>query len=311
MGLNCSIEWTDHSANLWWGCTHHGPGCLNCYAELLAKRVGGQRWGSLWGPDRPRRYIAGWRSTLNGAVRIAREKRRRQMVFINDMSDLFEDPDKHTGPMINDHGETLNIHNRQIATTTGWDPLRISHLVDMFFESLNDYPSLIFQLLTKRPNRTLEVLKSQATRLGVVSFPNVWLGTSINELNDKAKADILSLTQSRAFVDKLFVSYEPATGPCDLRGLPDLTLSSLDWIITGGESGHDARLFDLDWMHQTQTQASAANIAVFNKQLGSNPLQRDEITFVNGTKHADISGWPPILRVRDFPISNEEFTFVS
>jgi protein gp37 len=40
MGERTAIGWTDHTFNPWWGCTKISPGCTNCYAEALAKRVG-------------------------------------------------------------------------------------------------------------------------------------------------------------------------------------------------------------------------------------------------------------------------------
>lgn len=52
MGENTKIEWADDSVSFWWGCTHHGLGCLNFYAEKLSKRSGG-----FWGPKEPRLWI--------------------------------------------------------------------------------------------------------------------------------------------------------------------------------------------------------------------------------------------------------------
>ena len=46
MGERSSIEWTDSTVNLWWGCTKVGPGCDHCYAEGIDKRFGGAHWGS-------------------------------------------------------------------------------------------------------------------------------------------------------------------------------------------------------------------------------------------------------------------------
>jgi protein gp37 len=34
------IEWTDHTANLWWGCEEVHSGCDNCYARVFAKSKG-------------------------------------------------------------------------------------------------------------------------------------------------------------------------------------------------------------------------------------------------------------------------------
>ena len=53
MAENSKIEWCNHTANLWWGCTKVHAGCDNCYAFGIAKRVG----NDIWGDDKPRRMI--------------------------------------------------------------------------------------------------------------------------------------------------------------------------------------------------------------------------------------------------------------
>jgi protein gp37 len=41
MSTKTSIEWTEHSWNPATGCTKVSPGCLNCYAEAMARRLKG------------------------------------------------------------------------------------------------------------------------------------------------------------------------------------------------------------------------------------------------------------------------------
>ncbi|MEP6912493.1 MAG: DUF5131 family protein, partial [bacterium] len=53
MAKNSHIEWTHHTFNPWWGCKKVSPACDHCYAELWAKRMGHQ----LWGTDAPRRFF--------------------------------------------------------------------------------------------------------------------------------------------------------------------------------------------------------------------------------------------------------------
>lgn len=58
MGEVTGIGWTDHTWSPWWGCTRvsvgeHGA-CVNCYAEALDKRVGGDHWGV----GKPRREMS-------------------------------------------------------------------------------------------------------------------------------------------------------------------------------------------------------------------------------------------------------------
>ena len=45
MAENSKIEWTDHTVNLWWGCSKVHTGCKNCYAEKLSNRYGDDVWG--------------------------------------------------------------------------------------------------------------------------------------------------------------------------------------------------------------------------------------------------------------------------
>lgn len=39
MAQSSSIEWTDSTWNPVVGCTKVSPGCVNCYAERMAKRL--------------------------------------------------------------------------------------------------------------------------------------------------------------------------------------------------------------------------------------------------------------------------------
>ncbi|HHC23866.1 MAG TPA: DUF5131 family protein, partial [Desulfobacterales bacterium] len=42
MALNSSIEWTESTWNPVTGCTKISDGCLNCYAERMARRLAGR-----------------------------------------------------------------------------------------------------------------------------------------------------------------------------------------------------------------------------------------------------------------------------
>ncbi|MDD4903481.1 MAG: phage Gp37/Gp68 family protein [Candidatus Bipolaricaulis sp.] len=77
------IEWTESSWNPVTGCTKASPGCLNCYAERLAKRL--QAMGQ---PN----YRDGFRVALHpGGLDAPLRWRRPQRIFVNSMSDLFHE----------------------------------------------------------------------------------------------------------------------------------------------------------------------------------------------------------------------------
>jgi protein gp37 len=87
----------------------------------------------------------------------------------------------------------------------------------------------------------------------------------------------------------------------------------IDWIIIGGESGHGAREFDISWARSTIEQCRQAGVPVFVKQLGSKPIvtltnrlpgcmdDADVLDAIRSRKGADMSEWPPDLRIREFP----------
>ena len=54
MTENTAIAWATHTFNPWIGCTNVSPGCDNCYAETLSKRMG----ADVWGQGKARRHTA-------------------------------------------------------------------------------------------------------------------------------------------------------------------------------------------------------------------------------------------------------------
>ena len=83
MASKSSIEWTEYTWNPVTGCTKVSPGCLNCYAERMAKRL--QAMGL---PN----YKTGFKLALHDNVlRAPLEWKKPSMVFVNSMSDLFHE----------------------------------------------------------------------------------------------------------------------------------------------------------------------------------------------------------------------------
>jgi protein gp37 len=83
MATKSSIEWTEYTWNPVTGCTKTSPGCLNCYAERMAKRL--QAMGL---PN----YRTGFRVALHDHVLSApRAWKKPSIVFVNSMSDLFHE----------------------------------------------------------------------------------------------------------------------------------------------------------------------------------------------------------------------------
>lgn len=269
MAENSKIEWTDHTFNPWVGCTKVGPGCDHCYAESWAKRTGAP---GLWNGERRRTSAANWRAPLKWNREAEAEGVRRR-VFCASLADVFDN-----------------------EVPQEWR--------DDLWELIRRTPNLDWLLLTKRIGNALKLVDAGVFR----ALPNVWLGaTVVNQ--EEADRDILKLLAVPARVR--FLSMEPLLAPVDLTRIGPKRINALGrgswlhWVIAGGESGPKARDFDVQWGEDIVEQCRSAEVPVFVKQLGSNPVcehQHMPIPMVlKDKKGGDMAEWPEDLRVREFP----------
>jgi len=81
MASQSKIEWTESTWNPITGCTKVSPGCKNCYAERMAKRL-----KAMGNPS----YENGFKLTMHEhMLNRPLEWKKPQMIFVNSMSDLF------------------------------------------------------------------------------------------------------------------------------------------------------------------------------------------------------------------------------
>lgn len=216
------IEWTDHTFNPWWGCTKVSAGCAGCYAEAMSKRTGNR----VWGDQAPRRFFGAhhWAQPLKWDAE-ARSSGRRARVFCASMADVFEDR------------QDLVAERERL-----WALIRAT-------------PHLDWLLLTKRAEHIAGMLPADWGN----GFPNVWLGTTVEDKD--AYRRISHLTETPAVVR--FLSVEPM-----LQGLPDLWLQGIDWVIVGGESGPRNRRLAADWAREVRDACKSCHLPFFFKQWG-------------------------------------------
>ncbi len=80
---NTKIEWTESTWNPVTGCTKISEGCLNCYAERMAKRLKAMGQAN---------YTNGFEVTMHSHVLEHPLKwKKSQVIFVNSMSDLFHE----------------------------------------------------------------------------------------------------------------------------------------------------------------------------------------------------------------------------
>ena len=85
------------------------------------------------------------------------------------------------------------------------------------------------------------------------------MGTSVENVRVISRID--KLKQVPAMVR--FLSCEPLLGPLD-----KLNLTSIHWVIVGGESGPRARPMEADWVRSIRDQCKNQKVAFFFKQWG-------------------------------------------
>jgi protein gp37 len=121
------------------------------------------------------------------------------------------------------------------------------------FDVMNDNPNHVFQVLTKRSQRLLELHKE------LKWTHNIWMGVSVE--NSKVVNRKTDLQNTNAKVK--FLSCEPLIGP-----LKKMNLKNIDWLIVGGESGHRPRPMNEDWVLDIQQQCADSGVAFLFKQWG-------------------------------------------
>ncbi len=290
MSGKTKIEWATRTWNPIVGCTIHSPGCKNCYAMRMAARLeamavkpngtGNHGLNHYLGATESSRRGAVWTGKIgiapDDAFTAPLRRKKPTDYFVNSMSDLFQ--------------ESVPFE-----------------VVDRVFAVMALSPQHIYKILTKRSDRMREYMTARngmgnsslckaindipanlGNRRGALEMPlpNVWLGVSVE---DQTRADerIPDLVATPAAIR--FISAEPLLGPVDLRdftypiGLvikvatsgfggeyraPNAVRPAINWVITGGESGPDARPMHPDWARSLRDQCAAAGIPFHFKQWG-------------------------------------------
>lgn len=120
MANGSAIEWTQATWNPVTGCSKVSPGCLNCYAERMARRL--QAMGQ---PN----YANGFKVQVHkNSLTLPFQWKSPRKIFVNSMSDLF-------------HDEVPLSFIRQV------------------FEIMAATPQHTYQILTKRSERVAELEK--------------------------------------------------------------------------------------------------------------------------------------------------------
>ncbi|MBD2033820.1 phage Gp37/Gp68 family protein [Leptolyngbya sp. FACHB-321] len=290
MATNSKIEWTTHTFNPWIGCTEVSPGCAHCYArDMMERRYHRVQWGA--GQPRSRTTADYWKQPARWQ-RQAQANGQRERVFCASLADWLD------------------------------DEVPIDWLADLL-KLIETTPHLDWLLLTKRLEHWSDRLQAvsrlthddatiASTWLEGNAPVNVWLGTTV-ENQAQAERRVPRLLALPATL--CFLSCEPLleainllpylSTVADANGTCALESNRLHWIICGGESGKEARSFDLQWARSLREQCQTAGVAFFFKQTGAHAIDSSQSHPVRRSlqdpKGGNITTLPEDLQVREIP----------
>lgn len=277
------IEWTEKTWNPIAGCSKVSLGCGHCYAETMAKRL------SAMGQEKYKATIdehGRWNGNIvldQKALYEPLNRKKPTMYFVNSMSDLFHE---------NVDGEWINY----------------------IFTVMAIAKQHTFQILTKRPERMQSYFETfdpdyiydnwysysgESPEIQAWPLPNVWLGVS-TENQEQADKRIPLLMRTPAKVR--FLSCEPLLGPIDFKqtiftpNYPKVGHNKdifpwFDWVIVGGESGHNARKMNRYWVTAIRDFCQEHQIPFFFKQWGEYDHDGQRVGKKNADRWLDGRKW--------------------
>lgn len=171
-------------------------------------------------------------------------------------------------PRTSGPGFALTLHEETLAAPYGWRSPRlvfVDSMSDLFHPEVPlDFIRRVFEVMADTPRHTYQILTKRSQRLASLASgldwpPNVWMGVSVENDRYAFRVDHLRTVPA----SMRFVSAEPLLGP-----LPELDLTSIHWLIAGGESGPNARPMDESWVRGLRDHCQAEGVAFFFKQWG-------------------------------------------
>lgn len=268
-------------------CVKVSAGCQNCYAADFQKRFNNKVRYAAQDADKVELFLD------EIALLKPLHWKKPRTIFVCSMTDLFyegHDDDwidqvfavmalcpQHTFIVLTKRIKTAHQYMTSIG---GVDDVRLDGFRDAMVEGMAQ--KIYHDRTGEDPSMWLAVN---------FPLPNVWLGVSVE---DQAAANqrIPVLLDTPAAVR--FLSVEPLLGPVDLtdivtpvrEGVTDHFdaldhieakmfeddtngIPALDWVIVGGESGHNARPMHPDWARSLRDQCKTAGVPFFFKQWGA------------------------------------------
>lgn len=322
MADKTAIQWTDATWNPVTGCTRVSPGCANCYIERTPPfRMEGRRFARAEGSNESTTGVRLHPDRLNQPIRWRNPRR----VFVCSLADLFHEqvPDDYLDTMF---GVMAGTRLRGMDGFPGHTFQVLTKRPERALEYLSA-PDRLQRIARAGAQRFEDGDTAHDFILDQWPIPNVWVGVSIESARYTYRADLLReipaavrFVSAEPLLGSLFDGDRPGVcgtcnhstlghGPngcdhevrdygemdcgCERRFAKPLDLTSIDWIIVGGESGPGARPMQVEWAREIIRASSAlcdschafwqehpgslppactGRPALFVKQLGAKPI---------------------------------------
>ncbi|MGD0422325.1 MAG: phage Gp37/Gp68 family protein [Candidatus Bathyarchaeia archaeon] len=165
--------------------------------------------------------------------------------------------------------DQVHIHEEVLGKPFEWKSHKMiftNSMSDFFHERISfEFLDRVIEVIRSTPQHTYQVLTKRSWRMmrygaRIGTFPeNLWLGITVESAPYKFRIEHLKKTRANV----RFISIEPL-----IESVGKLDLSSIDWVIVGGESGPHCRPCLGDWVREVRDQCIAENVAFFFKQWG-------------------------------------------
>ncbi|MFD8891018.1 DUF5131 family protein [Streptomyces sp. NPDC059566] len=165
-------------------------------------------------------------------------------------------------------GFGLTVHPQALLLPYSWKAPRtvfVNSMSDLFHARVPvSYIKDVFAVMRETPQHTYQILTKRSRRLRKIGdqldWPeNAWMGVTVEDSEFNYRIDDLRATPACV----RFLSCEPLLGP-----LGPVNLSSIGWVIAGGESGKGYRPVEELWVTELRDQCVEAEVPFFFKQWG-------------------------------------------
>jgi len=301
--MGTGISWCDETINPIIGCSKASPGCTNCYAEGMARRLAAMGTEGYDNVVTNGKWSGGV-SFIPFALKKAYGWMKPRSIFVGSMGDLF-----HESVPFEWIDQIMRLAWVKKDHTFIMLTKRAARMQE-YFHGLRQPGNQTdtAKRLLKNPNYAQDSHGWHMVYLKGHALPNLVIGVSVE--NQKTAGERIPLLLATPAA-KRFISLEPMLGPVTLPGCPECKgvggylgdsmgfcgcpicdgspFIPLDGVILGGESGTKARRLSPQWVRSVRDQCDAAEVPFMFKQGDKGWPVHNGFPVLDGAIHTELA----------------------